>query len=227
MSTWVEIFILAIASMFWPTLIVIVVLALRLERPVRVLFWFLVGGLLTTVLVGTTLVLALQGSSFFHGSAPTADPTLDLAVGMLSLLAAFLVDRLDRRAAARPPKPRPATGEHKPSVAERAVGGGAVVAFVAGVVLNIVPGTFPIVALKDIAQLDVGNGVKVLTIIAFYVIMFTFVEVPLVAYLVAPEWTAATMERLNAWLSRNGRRLTVWVLLVVGLYLVVRGLFEL
>jgi len=34
--------------MFWPTLIAIVVLALRISPPVRILVWFLAGGLLTT-----------------------------------------------------------------------------------------------------------------------------------------------------------------------------------
>ena len=103
---------------------------------------------------------------------------------------------------------------------------GAPVAFVAGVLLNIVPGTFPIVALKDIAEQDVGNATKFVAIVVFYVIMFTFVEAPLLAYHFAPERTTATMNDVNAWLGRNGRRLGAAVLAVIGVYLIVRGLLD-
>ena len=44
MSNWLELLVLALASTFWPTLIVIVVLALRLDRPIKILFWFLSAG---------------------------------------------------------------------------------------------------------------------------------------------------------------------------------------
>ena len=45
---WLELLVLATASMFWPTLIAIVVLALRISHPVKILVWFMAGGLLTT-----------------------------------------------------------------------------------------------------------------------------------------------------------------------------------
>ena len=228
MSSWLEILLLAIASMFWPTLIVIVVVALQLERPTKILVWFLAGGLLTTVAVGIAVVFAVQGSSFVSGSQPSADPAVDITIGLLSLLAAYVFNRRSGRTPtvtaaehAAPPK------QKKPAMAERVAEGGALVAFVAGVVLNIVPGMFPIVGLKDIAQLDAGNGAKVAAIIVFYVIMFAFVEVPIVAYLFAPERTTATVNEFNAWLSRNGRRLAVYVLAGVGLYLIVRGIIAL
>jgi thiol:disulfide interchange protein len=220
-----EILLLALASMFWPTLIVIVVLALRLPNPVKILFWFLIGGLLTTITIGTVLVFALQDASFFSGSSPSADPVLDIVIGLLSLVGAALIERGHRRARTAPPPPEPdPAAEHKPSAAERAVGSGAVGAFGAGIVLNIVPGTFPIVALKDIAELDARNVTKFVAIVVFYVIMFAFVEVPLLAYRFAPERTTTTMTALNAWLGRNGRRVVAAVLGVIGVYLIVRGL---
>ena len=112
-------------------------------------------------------------------------------------------------------------------MAQRAVGQGAPIAFVAGVVLNIVPGTFPIVALKDIAELDASDGAKIATIVVFYVIMFAFVEIPIVAYLFAPTRTITAVDNFNAWLGRNGRRVGAYVLAGVGAYLVVRGIVQL
>jgi Sap, sulfolipid-1-addressing protein len=221
---WLELLLLAFASMFWPTLIVIVVLALRVSHPVKILLWFLIGGLLTTVTVGVAIVFAVQGASFMSGSSPTIDPVIYITMGLLSLLAAFALLHRKSRAAAKPHDAgqEPST-KTKPPLTERAVEHGAPVAFAAGVVLNIVPGTFPIVALKDIAQLNASDGAKVAVIIVFYVIMFAFVEVPIVAYLIAPERTSVAVNAFNAWLKRNGRRIAAYVLGAFGLYLLIHG----
>ena len=75
-----------------PTLIAIV-LALRINHPVKILVWFLAGGLLTTVAIGIAVVFAFQEASFMTGSTPTVDPVIYLTMGLLSLLAAFVLLR--------------------------------------------------------------------------------------------------------------------------------------
>ena len=60
--------------------------------------------------------------------------------------------------------------------------------------------------------------------LGFYLIMFAFIEVPLVSYLVAPEWTGQATARFNAWLNRNGRKLAIGALGVFGIYLIVKGI---
>jgi hypothetical protein len=226
MTLWLELLLLAIASMFWPTLIVIVVLALHSVQPVRILAGFLAGGLLTTIVLGTMLVFTLEGSSVFSGSSHSTSAAVDISMGLLSLLAAYVIHRggKDPEQAEEPvaeEKPK------KPSMAQRVVKSGGLTAFGAGVVLNIVPGTFPIVALKDIADADASHSAKVLAIIAFYVIMFAFIEVPLIAFLFAPERTTTTATNMNAWMGRNGRRIAVYAIAAVGVYLVVGGVVEL
>jgi len=57
--------------------------------------------------------------------------------------------------------------------------------------------------------------------------MFAFVEVPLVAYAVAPRRTTAAVEGFNAWLSHNGQRVAVYVIAAVGLYSTLRGIARL
>jgi hypothetical protein len=223
---WLEILLLAVASSFWPTLILIVVLALRLEHPIGVLVWFLAAGLLTTVTIGIAIVFAFEDSNFVNGSHPPANPTLELTAGLLSLLAAYALLRSSRKAP--PPEasssPRP---PKEPSRIERAIGHGGPVVFAAGVVLNIGPGAAPLVGLKDITQLDAGNGAKVAAIIGFYLIMFAFVEVPIVAYRFAPQRTAAAMTGINAWVGRNARQVAAYVIGAAGLYLTIRGIVDL
>ena len=220
MPNWLEIVLLAFASMFWPTLITVVVLALRVPQPVRILAWFLFGGLLTTITIGLVLVFALQDASFVSGSSRSVNPVLNIAAGVLALVSALYVSR--RKHA--PVEPAPAS--EKSGLTERAVERGGVVAFFAGVVLNIVPGAFPFVALKDIAQLDISDAGKVVSVVVFYVIMFAFAEVPIVAYLFAPERTTVRVNQFNDWLRRNSTRVAVWVLVVVGIYLTVRGVIQ-
>jgi len=222
MPNWLEIVLLAVASMFWPTLITIVVLALRVPQPVRILAWFLFGGLLTTITIGLILVFTLQDSSFVSGSSRSANPIMNILGGLLALAGAFYLSR-------RPPHhhAEPADGEKKQSgLTQRAVERGGLVAFIAGIVLNIVPGAFPFVALKDIAQLDASNATKAVSVVVFYVIMFAFAEVPIVAYLFAPERTTARVNDFNDWLGRNTTRVAIWVLVVVGIYLTVRGVIQ-
>ena len=57
--------------------------------------------------------------------------------------------------------------------------------------------------------------------------MFLPAEVPLACYVVAPVRTSVEVGRFNGWLGRNVRRVAALALLVVGLYLVVRGLVAL
>ena len=223
MPNWLEIILLAFASMFWPTLITIVVLALRVPQPVRILAWFLFGGLLTTITIGLILVFALQDSSFVSGSSRSINPVLNIAAGVFALGSAFYLSRRKHN----PVEPAPVPAEAKKSgLTERAVERGGLVAFFAGVVLNIVPGAFPFVALKDIAQLDVSDAGKVAAIVIFYVIMFAFAEVPIVAYLFAPERTTVKVNQFNDWLRRNSTRVAIWILIVVGIYLTARGVVQ-
>src|SRR6516225_10225661 len=86
-----EIVFLGLASALWPLLLVVVVIALNTSRPVRILGWFLVGGLLTTISIDTALVFAFQGSSFMEGPKPAADGWVDIVIGLLALLAALVL----------------------------------------------------------------------------------------------------------------------------------------
>lgn len=208
-----EYLLLAIASIFWPLLFAIVLVALSTRHPVRLLTAFLIAGLLTTITIGVVIVFALEDKDAFARSSNTGRPALYILVGLLSIFAA-------RYLAARPPAPAKSHGDPR---LERYLASTRV-AFGAGIVLNILPGFFPLVALMDIAQTSYAPAVKVGLVAVFYVIMFASVEVPILGYAFAPDRTAAVVGGFNAWLNRNGRRLAVWILVVVGVYLIARGL---
>jgi hypothetical protein len=214
-----EIFVLALASMVWPALVAVVVVALASPQPVKLLSFFLVASLLTTVSIGLVIVFVLRGSSLFSGSRPTFSPIVDVVAGVVALAAGFVVGRGGR---GEPRRPR---AQHdRPTWTERMLARGAPLAFLAGIVLNVAPGVFPFVALKDIAELGYSAAASAALVVGFYLVMFLPAEVPLVSYLVAPARTSAAVDRFNEWLRRSTRRIAALTLAAIGIYLVVRGI---
>jgi hypothetical protein len=218
-----ELTLLAIASAFWPVLVVVDLVALRAPRPVPLLAWFLAGGLLTTISEGLVIVFVLEGTTL--GSHGSSSGWANVVGGCIALGAAYGLRARTVRSREEPPEARrPAT---KVSRTERMVSHGGLYAFGAGVVLNIFPGIFPLVALRTISSLSYGNGAKIVLVIGLYLCTFALIEVPLVGLLVAPARVEPWVHGLNNWLDRNGKRIGIDVLALVGLVLLVRGIVQL
>ena len=223
-----EIFALAVLSAFWPTLLLVDVLAFQAPKPERILLSFLAGGLLTTLSIGALIVFGLQGTAIFTRSKGTTDPALNITIGLLAFLSAYVLERVRRRPPKLEPEPEATNGETThTSFVERAMARGAPLAFVAGILLNIIPGVFPVIGLKDIAELNASTAGTLALILAFYVIMFMFVEIPIVGLVVAPDWTQARVRRFNTWLGENKLLVLIWILVGGGIYLVARGVLQL
>jgi hypothetical protein len=214
-----ELLLLAVLSAFWPILLAIDLLAFQTPRPVQTLLGFLAGGLLTVTTIGTLIVVRLRDGSLVTRSRATLDPSVYIACGLTAFAAALFVAR-------RPARLRGST-PGKPSLTERAISRGAAVAFVAGILLNIVPGVVPFVALKDIAELHYSTGATFAVVTAFYLVMFAFVEIPIAGYCVAPERTARRVAGVNAWIGAHLQRIAAWALVAAGVYLLARGLAQL
>jgi hypothetical protein len=216
----VELALLAIGSAFWPVLIAVDLVAFRTRRPARVLAWFLAGGLLTTIAEGLVIVFVLEGTPL--GSRGSVGAWGNFVGGLAALLAAAVLKARAARSGAASRRDRNADGSWT-----RAVENGGRYTFAAGVFLNVFPGVFPLVALRLIASLSYGNGAKVLLIVGLYLCTFALVEVPLVGLLIAPERVEPRLRALDGWLDRNGARIVIDVLVLVGLLLAVRGFAQL
>jgi Sap, sulfolipid-1-addressing protein len=220
-----EIFVLGLGSMFWPLLLVVVVLALHTDHALKILVWFWLGGMLTTVSVGCSLVFALQDSSLMTGSKLHSAPWVDIVVGALALLAAAVLRRVGKRNARREPETEGPKKQSRSSAwVEHLVESGGPLAFVGGIVASILPAPLALIAMADIAQLGYSTSATVLVIVGFYLVMFTFVELPIGGFVVAPDWTRAKADQFNAWLSRNLVSLGVWALTILGTFEIARGI---
>lgn len=222
-----NIFVLAVAAAFYPTLLAIVLVVLSRPRPVRLLGAYLVGGMLAGLGAGFLAVFVLDGVGIdpHSGSTSTASGVIDIVAGAFALgLAAMLASGRDPRPARlRNRQERPKVEAEKPSWTQRAVSHDSIaMAFALGVVLDL-PSLWYLIALKDIVTSDYTAVEEVLLIVGFNVIMFTLIEVPLVAYLLAPDRAAASVERMNAWIHSHARQLGAGVAGVFGAYLVVKG----
>jgi hypothetical protein len=223
-----NIFVLALGAAFYPTLLAIVLVVLTRPRPARLLGAYLVGGMLAGLGVGFVVVFVLQGVGVKTGGGQSeGSAIIDIVVGVLSLgLAALLLGGHDPRPARLKEKRKPADPE-KPSWTKRALNHDSLaIAFGLGVLLDL-PSVWYLIALKDIVNGSYTATAEVLLIVGFNVIMFAVIEIPLVAYLLAPDKAAATVARSNAWIHSHARQLTEAVAGALGTYLVVKGVVAL
>ena len=217
MSTPVELLLLAIAAAFYPALLAVVIIFLGRPRPKRLLTFFLAGAWLASLTIGLVAVFVLEGAGLDSSSRGTFNAAIYIALGALAISAgAYLLWR--------PPKPKKPKGNGKPSMTQRVLTkDNSWLVFVLGIVLNM-PGVWYLIALKDIGLADWTAAEKVVALVLFNLIMFSFVEAPLLGYLVARDWTRERVNRFNAWLHQHGRHLGGYIALGVGIYLLVRGI---
>jgi hypothetical protein len=225
---------LALEAALYPTLLAAVVILLGTPRPGRLLGAYLAGGLTVSIGLGIVLVLVLDGSDAVSSEHSGLSWGADLGIGGLVLLVAvMLATRSDQRFRERRRQRRAAAGKDKPKDDEdkepwsaRILARGSVpLVFAAGLAVNV-PGAAYLVALKDIAAGKHGIGAEIALIVGFNLIMFALAEVPLLGLLFAPERTNAMVGRFNAWLSAHGRQIAIVLCVLLGVFLLVRGVIN-
>lgn len=212
---------LALAAALYPTLLAGVIILLAREKPAAMLAAFLAGGVLISVAAGLIVVFVL-GGAVSTKNQKSASPTVDLVIGVLSiLLATVLWRRLSDRRRGNEKAPKKEKG---PSWTQRTLGeGGPWAAFGAGLILNV-PGLWYLDALKDIAKADAGTAAKILSVLGFVAIMFALAEVPLIGYAVAPDATRVRVRGFQTWMSEHGMTVAIWAAGLIGVYLMIKGI---
>jgi hypothetical protein len=226
-----NIFLYSLVAAANASLLAAVTVMLFLPSPKRLLLGYLVGALLTSLTIGFVIVFAVDSSSATSTAQNSLSPSMDLTLGAIALLVAYVLhgghdQRLaERRKAKKAEKDEGA--EKTPSKVEQLLGrGSARVTFAVGVVLTL-PGVAYLGALRELERLDYGTVPTILVILGFNVMLLILLEVPLLGYVVAPERTVVEVERFRAWLSENGRQMAIVGSAIIGAFLVARGVIEL
>jgi hypothetical protein len=224
-----QIFLLSLTAALNPTLLTATTVMLMLPSPKRLLLGYLLGALMTSITLGLVIVFSLSGSSGTTSTAQhTVNPVVDLALGALILVIAFVVGTgRDTRRRARSERKRAAQLTKAPPRWKQALSGGtARTTFVVGALLTL-PGASYLAALSLVTKQQLTTVEAVLTVVGFNLVMLMLLEIPLVGYIVSAESTAANVARFSAWLSREGGRVALGGAVIIGVGLLVRGTIEL
>jgi hypothetical protein len=210
-----------------PTLVAVTTLMLLLPHPKRLMLGYLIGAYLMSITLGLVIVFEAERSSIVKSGKQAISPGLDFALGgvliVLSLLLRSDRDRgiRERRAERKREKPKKA-----PRWQTFLTRGSMKVTIVIGALLSL-PGASYLAALTSLAKLRYGTAVTVVIVVAINVVMLVLIEVPLLCFTVAPDWTPGAIERTKAFFRVHGRRYLIVVLMVLGCLLIVRAVIEL
>jgi hypothetical protein len=223
-----DILVLAFTAALNPTLVAASTLMMILPNPVRLMLGYLLGALLTSITLGLLIISTLEGSGAVATTKNTVSPAATIALGCIALVGAVVLGT-DRHLGKR--RDRAAREEKKkekgPPRWQRALGkGSARVTFVVGAMLTL-PGASYLAGLSRINKADYSTTETVLVVLGFNLIMLALLEVPLICFVVAPNWTPRAIDRAKAWIGRHSRRFAVMLLTVVGALLLLKGVLEL
>jgi hypothetical protein len=197
-----QVFVFSLTAAPIPTLLAAVTAMLALEKPRRLLIGYLLGALVTSITCGLLLVFALPGSSASSTAKHSVKPVLTIALGALILLVVFVVGsgRDRRRRAWSEHRRERATDKPPPRWRRLLSKGSARGTFVVGVLLSF-PGASYIAAMTLLHKQHIGTTITVLAVLASNLIMLILLELPLLGYVVRPEWTADAVQRFSSWLT--------------------------
>jgi hypothetical protein len=224
------VFVYALTAALNPTLLAATTVMLLLDHPKRLLIGYLLGALMTSMTLGLVIVFATDGSA--STAQNTLSPSMDLALGGLLLLVAFLIrpgrqPKETGRLAERRRKKEAAKEDKGPPLWQRKLSQGtARTTFVVGALLTL-PGASYLIGLHKIADQDPSTAGAVGMVLLFNVIMLVLLELPLIGFIFAPDWTPRAVDRFKEWFSRNARRIGFRLALLFGVLLIARGLIYL
>ena len=196
-----------------------------LPNPKRLMLGYLLGALTTSITLGLVIIFSIEGSDATTTTENTLSPAATLALGAIALTAAFVVGTGRRQRASK--RRHAAKKDKGPPRWQQALGrGSARTTFVVGALLTL-PGASYLAGLTRIDKLNYSTAETVALVIAFNLVMLALLEVPLLCFTIAPDWTVGAIDRAKAWIGRHARRFAVTMLTVLGTLLVIKGLIEL
>jgi hypothetical protein len=204
---------MAFAVSLEPFRIGMTVLMLNRPKPALQLLAFLLGGFAMGTTVGLVVLFVfrriLLGSTYF------TLPRVQIVIGLLFLMVAVIV-------AADVPRRLGLRTSTFATPAQRLMRGNSLsVAGIAGLSIAL-PSVDYLAALAVILASGAAALTQVAALLMFNAVAFALVEIPLLAYVLAPKETASAMAALHNWI-RSRRRYEVAILLatVGGVFLVI------
>ena len=226
-----EIVVLALIAAFFPVLVAATTIMLLLPHPLKLMIGYWLGAMTTGITLGLVIVFALQGSGFEKTAKHTAHPAFVLALaGILLVVVLVLATGRDRpyreRRAARKRAKQEEEKKEPPRWQRMLSTGSPRTTFVVGLLLSF-PGASYLAALDKLGKLHYSTVVTVLVVIGFCLVQLALLEIPMIAFWIAPEQTPAAIDRVKAWAGAHWRNAAICGLSVIVAGLVAVGVSEL
>lgn len=220
-----QVILLSLAASLNPTLVAATTVMLLLPSPGKLMLGYLLGAYITSITLGLVIVFSLSGSSTTNTTQNTLSPAVDIALGALALVGAWVVrsGRHERSAARRKAKKEAKPDKGPPRWKRELSKGSAKTTFLVGMLLTL-PGASYLAGLDHIHKLHYSTTETVLLVIGFNVVMLWLLEVPLLSFFVAPNWTPGAIDRTKLWVSRHSHVLAVRGLALLGTLLIIKGI---
>jgi len=211
---------LAVVAAFYPPAILIAAVYLASVRPGKTTALFVVGAVVIVAVIGLAGLLAVRDGGLSLHSQHQTRYGLRLGLGVIALVSAVLIYR-------RKPTPPDPSKPKKRSLIERlSAEPTPKTAFIVGILMFGPSLTF-IAAVQVVATAKASVAATIAAMAMIVVITVAFAWIPLVAYLVAPEFTRSKLRAFEGWLSRHGKQVMVGALGLIGIVLVVQGIANL
>jgi Sap, sulfolipid-1-addressing protein len=220
-----KVLLFSLTAMANPSLVAATTVMLLLDNPKQLMLGYLLGAWTTSITIGLVIVFALQDSGAVNTAKDTVNPAVDFAIGGILLLLAFVLgtgrdqgarQRRRERKAKKPDKGPPRWRRELEKGSPRAT-------FLVGAALSL-PGASYLAALQNVVKLEPGTGGSVLLVLLINLIMLALLEVPLLSFALAPDWTPQALERTKGLFARHGYRMAIAGLATLGTLLATRGL---
>ena len=213
-----DVVLLSLTASLNPTLLTVTTIMLMLDRPKGLMLGYLLGAYITSITLGCIIVFSLSDSSAVDTTQHTLSPAADIGLGLLALIAAYVIRR------ERPQRPKKDKGP--PRWQRELSKGSPRVAFLIGMALTL-PGASYLAALISIHKLDYATTPTVLLVIGVNIVMLWIIEVPLIGFYLAPDATRVRVDRARAWVFSHGRTVAVRGFAAIGALLVLKGVIGL
>src|ERR1700727_1698528 len=206
--------IMALAVSVEPFRIGMTVLMLNRPRPALQLFAFLCGGFCMGTTVGLVVLFVFR--RLVLGTNFVTVPRVQVLIGLLVLFIAVVV------AVDVPGRLGPRPAKLATPAWEILKGDSLPVAGIAGLSIAL-PSVDYLAALAVILASGAAALTQVAVLVAFNVVAFVSVEIPLLAYLLAPKPTAKAVTTLHEWIRSRRRRDVAIALAVIGTAFIAAG----
>ena len=221
-----QVILLSLTASLNPTLVAATTVMLLLPSPSKLMLGYLLGAYVTSITLGLVIVFAAVELEHDQHDREHPEPGGRHRIWGCSRwsvpgLSGAGVSNASGSAGGRARRQSPIRAHRR---WQRELNkGSARTTFLIGMLLTL-PGASYLAGLDEIDKLNYSTTVTVLLVIGFNLVMLWLLEVPLVSFLIAPDWTPRAIERAKAWVSRHSHTFAVRGLTLFGVLMIIKGI---